>query len=454
MRSEYLIVVSVPGLGCREFARMERLHQLTASGSVATLTPSLPSLSSCVQTNMMTGKLPESHGVVGELWFSRETQRIEKATSDQVECYQLWDMLIHLPTGPTSAVWFAQSAAGCDADWIASAVPISSPIESVSSSTETHERSGKRWFYTRPRELYQEISQVIGDFPVEHYAGKDANVQSSAWIVESLILTARRYRPNFVYVTLPHLSFSGIRFGTNTPYYEQAVKELDRLLARLVRELNEAYDAKPDYLFIGEYAINNVQKVIYPNRVLRDQGLLRTTTQNGRVEVSYQTSPAFAITNHQVAHLYTQSQTSETIEQIATLFRDMDGVSQVLVGEELASFQISHSRCGDLVLVAEPDAWFSYEYRSEKEQEAESELPESSWQKPGIDPLEYFVDSVTGRTPTDASVVRGSFGASVLDASKQTLLATTCTNAFPKQNYLDTEVFEWILQFFESSLPQ
>lgn len=447
MRSEYLIVVSIPGLGGREFARMKRLQQITSSGSMATLTPSFPSLRSCVQTNMMTGKLPESHGIVGDLWFSRETQRIEKATSDQVETYQLWDMLIHLPTGPTSAVWFAQSAADCDADWIASATPVSPP-------SETDKMPGKCWFYTRPRTLYQEISQVIGDFPVEHYAGKDANVQSSAWIVESLVLTARRYRPNFVYVTLPHLQFSGVRFGPNALLHTQAVEELDRLLARLVRELNEAYDAEPVYLFMGEYAINDVQKVVYPNRVLREQKLLQTTTRDGCVEINYRTSPAFAVTNHQVAHLYTQSQTPEAIDRAATLFRNIEGVSQVLVGEELASCQISHARCGDLVLVAETDAWFSHEYRTEEEQTAELALPESPQQKPGSDPLEYFVDAATGRTPTDASVVHGSFGAPVLDASTRTILATTCTDAFSKTDYLDTDIFDWILHFFETPFPQ
>ena len=82
-------------------------------------------------------------------------------------------------------------------------------------------------------------------------------------------------KPNFFYIYLPHLDYAAQRTGPDSEPAPAAVAELDEQLGRLAAGLAEAYGAeKLLWLVAGEYAITPVDHVTYPNRILREAGLL------------------------------------------------------------------------------------------------------------------------------------------------------------------------------------
>ena len=46
------------------------------------------------------------------------------------------------------------------------------------------------------------------------------------------------------------------------------------VIGKLANDLSEAYDEELLWIAAGEYVINKVNHVVYPNRVLREAGLL------------------------------------------------------------------------------------------------------------------------------------------------------------------------------------
>jgi hypothetical protein len=73
---------------------------------------------------------------------------------------------------------------GCEADFICTPAPIHNPDGSES-----------LWCYTRPIELYGELRDTLGHFPLMNYWGPLANVKATAWIADSAVFAARRWQP-------------------------------------------------------------------------------------------------------------------------------------------------------------------------------------------------------------------------------------------------------------------
>jgi predicted AlkP superfamily pyrophosphatase or phosphodiesterase len=260
-----VILLSVPGLREKDVAVMPHLREITATGQIADLAPSFPCVTCPVQANMTTGKLPAEHGVVGNGFYWPERRQVEMwtAPNECIERPQIWDLLGHTRGGPTSAVWFAMHSKGCEADYVCTPAPIHNPDGSES-----------LWCYTRPIELYGTLRDELGHFPLQHFWGPLANIQTSAWIAASARVAARRWRPDFFYIYFPHLDYAAQRTGPESLAADKAVAELDDVLGRLHDAFHETYGDNLLWLVAGEYAITPVDHVSYPNRVLRQAGLL------------------------------------------------------------------------------------------------------------------------------------------------------------------------------------
>ncbi len=76
----------------------------------------------------------------------------------------------------------------------------------------------------------------------------------------------------------------------------------------------------------------------------------------------------------------------------ADLLRGLDGVDEVLDREGQAAYGLDHERAGELVLVAEPDAWFTYYYWLDDANAPDFAKAVEIHKKPGYDPAELFLD--------------------------------------------------------------
>jgi len=434
-----LIFLSIPGLRKQDVAAMPKLLELTSGGELAELVPSFPCVTCPVQAAMTTGKLPSAHGVVANGFYWRDRGEVEMWTSPN-ECIdgaQLWDLLSHHEAGLTSAVWFPLHSKGCEADYVCTPAPIHNPDGSES-----------LWCYTRPLELYGELRDELGHFPLQHFWGPLANVKSSAWIADSAVVAARRWRPDFFYVYLPHLDYAAQRTGPESPAAAAAVAELDGVLGRLAEGFHGAYGEKPLWLVAGEYAITEVRHVVYPNRVLRKAGLLTIREEEGREVLDPAASRAWALADHQLSHVFVAGGDPDVARRVAELFRGQEGIAEVLVGDERGRYHLDHPRSGEVVLVSTPESWQAYYWWEDDARAPTFARTVDIHRKPGYDPVELHFDPATKSIPLDATLVHGSHGAPAVDAAQRTvLMASDSTLALPS-TVADSDVFGLVLKHF------
>ena len=439
---EYVILVSVPGLREKDLQHMPRLSELVAGGDRAPLVPSFPAVTCPVQANMTTGTLPKDHGVIANGFYYRDKHEVEMWTAWN-ECInkpQLWEILAKHNPALTSAVWFPLHSKGCSATYICTPAPIHNPDGSES-----------LWCYTKPTELYGDLKDHLGHFPLQHFWGPMANIKSSAWIIDSAIYAAREYRPNLFYIYIPHLDYAAQKNGPDSPDAITALAELDEAFGRLVDGFKAAYQASdPLWLIASEYAISPVNHVVYPNRKLREAGLLRVKSEgkeDGEL-VDLIASDAWALTDHQFSHIFVKDAKSEVIQQVVDLFQGHDGIAEVLVGDGHEKYDMAHPRSGEVVLISEPNSWQAYYYWLDDAKAPSFARKVDIHRKLGYDPVELHVDMATRSIPLDATLVKGSHGAPAVSDSQRGILLASSPGVMVPQPLCDTDVADIVLRQF------
>lgn len=425
------VLVSLPGLRSEDLEQMPNLQKLAQNGSAKPLTSSFPCVTCPVQANLTTGVGPDVHGVIANGFFYRDKGEVElwTAWNECIESPQVWDLLHEADPSITSAVWFPMHSKGAGADYICTPAPIHNPDGSES-----------LWCYTKPEQLYGELRDDLGHFPLMNFWGPIANIKSSDWIIDSAIKAAHQFNPNFFYIYVTHLDYAAQKHGPDSPEAIQAVKDLDASLGRLIAGLESSSMDSIHWLFASEYTISEVNDVCYPNRILRDAGHLSLQEDDGLEQLIPGDSKAWAMVDHQLAHVFVKN--AEDVEEVASLFRDHPLVEEVLVGAERQKYRLDHPRSGEVVLISKPDAWFAYYWWNDDAKAPKFARTVDIHRKPGYDPVEMFIDMPSKSTPLDATLVKGSHGypgsTGVLISSKE----------LDQEQYTDLDVTPLILKDF------
>jgi predicted AlkP superfamily pyrophosphatase or phosphodiesterase len=439
--NDHVILLSIPGLRKQDVARMPTLAALATAGDQMELVPSFPCVTCPVQANMTTGTLPSEHGVVANGFFwrgGRDKPEVEMWTAWN-ECIlrpQIWDTLHRHDPSITSAVWFALHSKGCGADFVCTPAPIHNPDGSES-----------LWCYTKPTEMYGVLRDQLGHFPLQHFWGPLANIKSTAWICDSAVRAARDSRPNFFYIYLPHLDYAAQKSGPDSDAARKALVELDGVLAALLAGMKDAYGAaRPLVLVASEYTIVAVNHVVYPNRVLRQAGLLAVDNQADGEQLDLKRSRAWALVDHQFSHVFVTDPAD--IEKVAGLFRGREGIAEVLVGPDREKYDLAHERSGEVVLISEPNSWQAYYWWLSDEKAPKFARTVDIHRKPGYDPVEMHLDMATRSIPLDATLVKGSHGAPPRDESQRGVMIASEKGVLVGQTMSDTDVCELVLRQF------
>ena len=434
-----LILLSIPALREKDVAVMRNLRSLMAGGAIADLSPSFPCVTCPVQTNMTTGRSSSEHGVVANGFYWREKHKVEMwtAPNDCIERPQLWDLLSHHGRGLTSAVWFPMHSKGCEADFVCTPAPIHNPDGSES-----------LWCYTRPAELYGQLRDTLGHFPLMHYWGPMANVKATAWIADSAVIAACHWQPDFFYIYLPQLDYAAQRTGPNSAVADAAVAELDDVIGRLAVGMAEAYDEQLSWIVAGEYAVTPVDHVTYPNRMLREAGLLSIGESEEGEQLDFEHSRAFAMVDHQFSHVFVADGDEKVVAQVADVFRGRPGIAEVLVGTQRGRYGLEHPRSGEVILISTPESWQAYYWWISDDRAPGFARTVDIHRKPGYDPVELHFDPATKSIPLDATLVKGSHGAPATNASQQSMMLLSDPTLSPGPALNDTDVFDIVLQHF------
>jgi hypothetical protein len=394
---------------------------------------------------MLTGKTPAEHGVVANGFYWRERDEVEMWTAwnEVIQAQQLWDALRAHDSQLTSAVWFPMLSKGCSADYVCMPAPIHNPDGSES-----------LWCYTKPTELYGTLRDALGHFPLQHFWGPLANIKSTAWIVDSALVAVDMYKPNFFFIYLPHLDYAAQKHGPDSDQAIAALGELDEVIAKLVEQAQVSLaDREVGWLVASEYAIVPVSHVTYPNRVLREAGLLAVQDVDGREELDRERSAAWALVDHQFSHVFVREGIPEMVERVAGLFAEEEGIAEVLASGARRKYGLDHERAGDVILVSEPESWQAYYWWLDDARAPEYARTVDIHRKPGYDPVELHFDFATKSIPLDATLIRGSHGAPVLSAEQEGVLVSSVKNPALSDKMCDRDVFEWVLRYFGVKTP-
>jgi predicted AlkP superfamily pyrophosphatase or phosphodiesterase len=181
---------------------------------------------------------------------------------------------------------------------------------------------------------------------------------------------------------------------------------------------------------LSEYGIVPVDTPVHINRVLRRLGFITVREELGLEVLDAGASAAFAVADHQIAHVYVND--SSKLSAVRSALEDTPGVDLVLDDEGKRKYGLHHARSGEFVAVAKPNAWFTYYYWFDDARAPDFARTVDIHRKPGYDPVELFIDPAKklpmleiGYTlakrkmgfrdlleviPLDATLVKGSHG--------------------------------------------
>ena len=259
-----------------------------------------------------------------------------------------------------------------------------------------------------------------------------AGLPSSAWIAAAAAEVVKAERPDLTLVYLPHLDYDPQRFGPSGSDLPRLVRELDDACEPL---LAAAKGVGARVWVVSEYGLVDVDQPILLNRVLRQAGYLQARPGPFGDILDTFGSRAFAVVDHQVAHIYVKHPAD--VQPVCELVAAQPGVDKVYAGEERTAIGLNHPRAGELVALAQPNAWFAYPFWLECKGEPDFARTIDIHRKPGYDPCELFFDpklvwpkgraawrllqkklgirSLFDIVPVDPTLVRGSHGLATTD---------------------------------------
>lgn len=358
--------------------RTPHLAKLASDGFQASLGAVLPAVTCSAQATMLTGELPAVHGVVGNGWYFRELSEVLlwRQSNRLVQAPKVWERLRQKRPGFTCAKLFWWFNMYSSADWSVTPRPVYHADGRKSPS-----------IYTEPAGLKEELERDLGPFPLFDFWGPRAGLPSSAWIAGCARRVRENHGPDLTLVYLPHLDYDFQRHGPEDERSLRAVTELDDLCGELIRQAREL---DHEVLVVSEYGITEVDGSVSINRALREAGFLRVQETIAGELLDAGASRAFALSDHQVAHVYVAE--ADLIPEVRTLLENLDGVERVLDREAQREFGLDHERSGELVAISEARRWFDYYYWLDDERAPDFARTVDIHRKPGYDPAELLVD--------------------------------------------------------------
>jgi len=374
-----VVVIDVVGLTPALLAHMPRLSAL--GGFRAELGTILPAVTCSVQSTLLTGLAPRDHGVVGNGWYFRDQSEIWlwRQSNRLVGGEKLWDAARRvLGRDVTCANLFWWYAMGASTDWTVTPRPV-------------YFADGKKapGVYTQPAALGADLAKHLGEFPLFQFWGPGAGLPSSAWIAKAARRVFDAHRPDLTLVYLPHLDYDLQRHGPSSAEARAAAAAIDGVAGDLIDHVRAA---GATVVVLSEYGITDVSRQVHVNRRLREAGLLEVAWNPAGELLDTFASRAFAVADHQVAHVYVPHGPNDRrdLDAAREALTGLAGVAEILDDDGKRAAGLDHPRAGDLVLVAEPDAWFTYYYWLDDARAPDFAGTVEIHKKPGYDPAELL----------------------------------------------------------------
>jgi predicted AlkP superfamily pyrophosphatase or phosphodiesterase len=455
------VVVNIVGLTPRLLERppMRGLAAWAREGRQARIRPAFPAVTCSAQTDYLTGCYPERHGIVGNGWYARDEREVKfwKQADGLVQAPRIWDTARAADPSFTCAnlFWWFNMYSG--ADYAVTPRPM-------------YPADGRKIpdVYTSPAGLREDLQSALGTFPLFEFWGPRASLRSTRWIADAARRVEARYRPTLTLVYLPHLDYNLQRLGVSDPAIDADLRAIDSVAIDLV----QFYEREgATVIVLSEYGLCDVSTPVHVNRALRAHDLLAIRDERGLDMLDPGASAAFAVADHQVAHVYVNQ--PDKLRVVRAVLESTPGVDFVLGADEQPAYHIAHPRSGDLIAVAKPGAWFTYYYWNDDDRAPDYARTVDIHRKPGYDPVELTLDpairlpaltvgwkllkrslgfrSLLDVIPLDASLVRGSHGRPGNGQDDDPMVISRRGDLFESDRLASVDVYDLILRHLRAS---
>ena len=409
------------------------ISSLITQGALYPLDTITPAVTCSVQATFMTGLLPSDHGCVANGWYFRDLSEVWlwRQSDRLVGGEKIWDAARAKDPAFTSAKMFWWYNMYSSADYAVTPRPM-------------YPADGRKLpdIWTSPVDLRDRLNEKLGTFPLFNFWGPTADIVSSRWIADATSYVSEKHDPTLTLVYLPHLDYCLQKLGPDHTDIGDELQQVDALCGELIdRFLGQGQRV----IVLSEYGITKVSGPVHINRALRQVGMIAVRNELGREMFDAGASKAFAVADHQIAHVYVKN--SGMIREVKSMLQSVDGIETVLEGEEKKAFGLDHANSGELVGISEADRWFTYYYWLDDNVAPDYARCVDIHRKPGYDPVELFLDPgikfpkfkvgtklarkmlgfryLMDVIPLDASLVKGSHGRITDDANKGPVFITS-----------------------------
>lgn len=360
MTARKLCILNVVGLTPE---LCQHAPNLAALGSVQPWQAPCPAVTCTSQATLLTGRMPREHGVVGNGWFYRDTGEIRfwQQANQLIQGQKFYE-------GRQTAKMFWWFNQGAPVNWFATPKPHygcdGSKVFGILDQTEC------------------QLESRLGTFPFFSFWGPKAGLPCSQWIARASAEVIRQKQPELTMVYLPHLDYDFQRLPVHDP---ERVREVDACAKEVI---DAAREIDAQVVAVSEYGLVPVSRPVLINQVLRQAGFLDVRDGPFGEMLMPLDSEAFAVVDHQVAHVYVRQ--SSKVEEVRRLLAAVPGIDRVVDPGEV---MLDHPRSGELIALAEPDAWFAYYYWLDESRAPDFARTVDIHRKPGYDPCELFMTS-------------------------------------------------------------
>lgn len=453
------VVINVVGLSQRligEFTPF--ISQFIQKGKSTTIHPVLPAVTCTVQATYVTGKWPADHGIVANGWYFDEECEVKfwRQSNKLVQSEKIWEALKAEDPTFTCANMFWWYNMYSSVDYSVTPRP-------------NYLADGRKIpdVYSHPAGLRDILQEKLGQFPLFHFWGPKTSIKSSKWIADASIINDELNDPTLTLIYLPHLDYNLQRHGNDFNKIKTDLLEIDAIVKDLVTHY-EKRDSR--ILLLSEYGITDVHHPVHLNRILREHDYLAIRIERGLELLDHGASKAFAVADHQLAHVYLNDKS--LLEKVKTILKEVKGVEQVLTGQEIEKANLNHERCGDLVVLADKDSWFTYYYWLDDAKAPDFARMVDIHKKPGYDPVEMLTDpkdpfvvpkviwklvkkklgfrTLMNIIPLNANLVKGSHGRIPESAADHPVLISNVAASIPSHPVLGVDVYDIIKAHLKS----
>ena len=448
------VVLNVVGLTADLIARgAPSIARWARDAASVPVEAAFPAVTCSAQSDYLTGVYPDVHGIVGNGWYVRDDCEVRfwRQSNRLVLAPKIWDVARAEDPSFTCANMFWWFNMYSSADISVTPRPM-------------YPADGRKLpdVYSFPGSLRDELQARLGTFPLFDFWGPRASIASTRWIAEASKAVEEKFNPTLTLIYLPHLDYNLQRVGPSGAGALDDVRQVDEVCADLVA----FYEARgATVVILSEYGIRDVSRPVHINRALREHGLISVREELGHELLDAGASAAFAVADHQVAHIYVND--PARLSAVRAIVEALPGVERVLDGHGKNDWHIGHSRSGELVAIASPDAWFTYYYWLDDRRAPDFARLVEIHRKPGYDPVELFLDpairfprlavgwrlakralglrTLMDVIPLDAALVKGSHGRPTDDAAAGPLIMSTEPKLLPEGPLAATDVKQTIL---------